>query len=260
MASQGTSGDDIAVSGTTQWRTQWTCFIHRYHDSIFAGQLGVSWTVYRLLDRVYWPGLCEDVRSYLASCSVCLARNSPCLRRAPMGHVSVGDCWDRVIMYILDMSVTTPKGNRYVLVMVDCFSRPVRLLTRWPWLSLMSFLSVGWLSVGSGCRRSFIRIRAGNSKTIWCRNYDFCVVLIKLAWLLIKFNRTLLIMLAKFAGEQRDDWEDLLPAVMMAYRSSVHESTGFSLYCLMFRDECTLGLPYQWMWVFPDVIRTCPTL
>ena len=25
--------------------------------------------------------------------------------------------------HLLDMSVTTPKGNRYVLVMVDCFSR-----------------------------------------------------------------------------------------------------------------------------------------
>ena len=26
-------------------------------------------------------------------------------------------------MDLLDMSFTTPKGNRYVLVMVDCFSR-----------------------------------------------------------------------------------------------------------------------------------------
>ena len=40
-----------------------------------------------------------------------------------MGHVHVGHRWDRVAMDILDMSVTTPKGNRYVLVMVDCFSR-----------------------------------------------------------------------------------------------------------------------------------------
>ena len=39
-----------------------------------------------------------------------------------MGHVSVGHRWDPVAMDILDMSVTTPKGNRHVLVMVVCSS------------------------------------------------------------------------------------------------------------------------------------------
>ena len=97
-------------------------FIKRYHDSVFVGHLGVSRTVCRLLDRVYWPGLREDVRSYLVSCSVCLARKSPGPRRAPMGHVSVGHRWDIVAMDILDMSVTTEMGNRYVRVIVDCFS------------------------------------------------------------------------------------------------------------------------------------------
>ena len=62
-----------------------------------------------------------------------------------------------------------------------------------------------------------------------------------------RFNRTLLMMLAMFAGEHKDDWDDLLPPVMMAYRSSVHESTGFSPYRLMFGEECMLpmdiGLP-----------------
>ena len=53
-----------------------------------------------------------------------------------------------------------------------------------------------------------------------------------------RFNRTLLMILAMFVGENRDDWDDLLPAV--AYRSSVHESTGFSPYRLMFGEECTL--------------------
>ena len=56
-------------------------------------------------------------------------------------------------------------------------------------------------------------------------------------------------MLAMFASKNREDWDDLLPAVMMAYRSSVHESTGFSPYRLMFWEECTLpmdiGLPKQ---------------
>ena len=64
-----------------------------------------------------------------------------------------------------------------------------------------------------------------------------------------RFNGTLLMMLAMFAGKNRKDWDDLLPAVMMAYRSSVHESTRFSPYRLMFGEECTLpmdiGLPKQ---------------
>ena len=57
-----------------------------------------------------------------------------------------------------------------------------------------------------------------------------------------RFNRTSLMMLAMFAGENRDDWDDLLLAVMMAYRSSVHEFTGFSPYRLMFGEECTLPM------------------
>ena len=51
-----------------------------------------------------------------------------------------------------------------------------------------------------------------------------------------RFNRTLHMMLALLAGENWDDWDDLLPAVMMAYRSSVHESTGFSPYRLIFGE------------------------
>ena len=49
-------------------------------------------------------------------------------------------------------------------------------------------------------------------------------------------------MLAMFVGEYCDDWDDLLPAVMMAYRSSVHKSAGFSPYRLMFGAECTLPM------------------
>ena len=46
--------------------------IRRFHDSLFACHLGVYRTVYRLHNRVYWPGLRQDVCSYLASCTVCL--------------------------------------------------------------------------------------------------------------------------------------------------------------------------------------------
>ena len=104
-------------------RNERRAMIRRFHDSLFAGHLGISRTVFRLQTRVYWPGLRNDVRTYIASCTVCIARKSPCPRRAPMGHVAVGRRWERVAMDLLDMSITSAKGNRYVLVMVDCFSR-----------------------------------------------------------------------------------------------------------------------------------------
>ena len=70
-------------------------FIREFHDSLFAGHLGITRTVYRLLDRVYWPGLRGDVQTYIKSCTICIARKSPCPRKVPMGHVNVGDRWER---------------------------------------------------------------------------------------------------------------------------------------------------------------------
>ena len=161
--------------------------ICRFHDSPFAGHLGVSWTTYRLLDWVYWLGLRQDVCSYLASCVVCLARKTPCPHWAYMGHVEVGHRWDRVAM----------ENNLMQELCLLCGAHKTRT---------------------TPCHA------ASNG-------------------LVERFNRTLPIMWAMFAGENRDDWDDLLRAVLMiAFRSSVHESTGFSLYRLMFGEECTLPL------------------
>ena len=59
-----------------------------------------------------------------------------------------------------------------------------------------------------------------------------------------RFNRTLLMMLAMLAGEHKDDWDDLLPLVMMAYRSSVHESTDF-----MFGEDLCLVKNVRCLWI-----------
>ena len=163
-----------------------------------------------------------------------------------MRHVDVGHRWDRVAMDLLDMSVTTAKGNQYVLVMVDCFSR---------WMEACPLPDKTALAVADVfvqhivCRfgmpmvihsdqgREFenkvmqeLCLLCGSHKTRTTPYHPQRDGLVEC------FNRTLLMMLAMFAGENRDDWDDLLPAVMMAYRSSVHESTGFSPYRLKFGE------------------------
>ena len=174
-----------------------------------------------------------------------------------MGHVKVGHRWERVAMDLLDMSVTTSRGNRYVLVMVDCFTRCTEAFPL-PDKTAQSVVDAffnqvvchfGMPSViHSDQGREFenkimqeLCLLGGAHKTRTTPYHPESDGMVE------RFNRTLLMMLAMFAGKNRDDWDDLLPAVMMAYRSSVHESTGFSPYRLMFGEECTLpmdiGLP-----------------
>ena len=205
----------------------------------------------------YWPGLRGDVQTYIKSCTVCIARKSPCPRKIPMGHVEVGHRWDRVAMDLLDMSVTTARGNRYVLVIVDCFTRWTEAFPL-PDKTAQSVADAFFnnvvcrfgmpIVIHSDQGREFenkilheLCLIGGSHKTRTSPYHPESDGMVE------RFNRTLLMMLAMVAGKNRDDWDVLLPAVMMAYRSSVHESTGYSPYRLMFGEECTLpmdiGLP-----------------
>ena len=47
-------------------------------------------------------------------------------------------------------------------------------------------------------------------------------------------------MLSMFVNDRRDNWNELLPFVMHAYCTSVHESTGYSPFRLMMGEECSL--------------------
>ena len=55
-----------------------------------------------------------------------------------------------------------------------------------------------------------------------------------------RFNRTLLAMLAMFVSQEHDNWDDLLPFMMLAYNTTVHTTTGFTPYRLVFGEECNL--------------------
>ena len=47
-------------------------------------------------------------------------------------------------------------------------------------------------------------------------------------------------MLSMFVNDRRDNGHKLLPFVMHAYRSNIHESTGYSPFRLVMGEECSL--------------------
>ena len=63
-------------------------------------------------------------------------------------------------------------------------------------------------------------------------------------------------MLSNFVNENHTDWDEHLPYVMMAYRSTIHETTGFSPNSLMLgREVCT---PLDIMYDVPSAIKPMP--
>ncbi|XP_046869117.1 uncharacterized protein LOC124461661 [Drosophila willistoni] len=71
-----------------------------------------------------------------------------------------------------------------------------------------------------------------------------------------RFNRTLLDYLAKFVSTSQHDWDELLPMALLAYRSAVHESSGYSPARLTFRRE--LRLPNDLLFGTPAPVPTHP--
>ena len=65
-----------------------------------------------------------------------------------------------------------------------------------------------------------------------------------------RMNRTLQNMLAKCINEKQSNWSEQLPYFMMAYQSSVHESTGYTPQFQVFGEE--LSLPLDCMYPNPQ--------
>ena len=60
-----------------------------------------------------------------------------------------------------------------------------------------------------------------------------------------RFNKTLEGLLRAFVNDGHSDWDERLPYVLMAYRSSVNERTGYTPNMMMRNREVTVPLDIQ---------------
>ena len=94
------------------------------HDK--AGQMGVEKILARLEKRGWWPGYTTDVMNWVRCCGVCARRKGPAVNpRAPVMSVPIGSSMEMLVMGILGPLPVSNKGNRYLLVISDYY-------TKWP--------------------------------------------------------------------------------------------------------------------------------
>ena len=93
------------------------------HHTTYGGHFGITHTYTKLQLHYFWPGMSDFVRDRISACHKCVARKSPVNRHHPMGHVPVSGKFERVAMDLLDVSVLSAKGHKYILVVCDYFTK-----------------------------------------------------------------------------------------------------------------------------------------
>ena len=223
------------------------------HAGRMSGHLGINRTIERIRNKLYWPGIKADVKRWSVKCLRCEARkpkSGP--KRYPMGQIAAGAPFERVAMDILEPGEISQNGNRYIIVISDYFTK---------WTEAYAVKDHTAFTVAETLVTEFI-CRFGVPKVIHTdQGTEFQSALFQQLCELLQCkktrttpyhpqsdglverqNRTILAMLSAVVNENLDDWDDHLPYVMSAYRSSVQESTGCTPNLMLFGRENTMPL------------------
>lgn len=95
-----------------------------YHDVPLAGHPGAEETFRSISEHFFWPKMGHDIRSYVANCHLCLC-SKPIHHRNHVGQKprKPHSAWETIALDLMGPYPLTTKGNRFILVVTDLFTR-----------------------------------------------------------------------------------------------------------------------------------------
>ena len=244
-------------------------FFKALHDTPLGGHQGINRTLIHLQHRYYWPNMIDDVTVWCAQCHTCMkSKRLPINRRSPLQQQISGAPFERVAVDLMGPFEKTERGNLYIAVFQDYFTKwmiaePLQDKTA---LGVADLFYLKWISL-YGCPLSLHSDRGGEFKNeVMERLCD--ILRIKKTYtspyhpeddgMVERQNRTIQAMLRAFVNKARNDWDEHLPAVSCAYRSTPHDSSGVSPFRMVFGHDITLPIDLQNDVGLRHKFPTCP--
>lgn len=173
-------------------------------------------------------------------------------RHAPLGTVRAGSPMQICAVDIMGPLPKSKNGNRYILVLGDYFTR---------WIEAYAIPNQEATTVAQKlvdecfCRFSVPeQLHSDQGRQFESTLIsEICKILQvqktrttpyhpQSDGMVERFNRTLLSMLSIATGKHPSNWEDQLPKLCFAYNSSIHSTTGFTPFYLMFGRQARLPI------------------
>jgi len=232
-------GNNTLVIPRMQSRRQ---LIKKIHSEF--GHIGISGTKSIITDYYYWPTLDLDITMAVNECCFCQKYKHNTRRRNPLkGSLRTNYPFEKVAMDIAGPMRPTRRGNRYILGMIDHFSKyPVLIpIKSTDSNTIVEAIFTKWISV-YGIPDSLHSDRGANLNSE--KVMDFCSGLgIKKTTttsyypqgdgVIERLFRTTKPLLGIVSDERQIDWDEAIPYVEMGLRNK-RNASGFSPNVMLF--------------------------
>ena len=247
------------------WRDE---VLHLLHDNICTGHLGIHRTIGRLRSRFYWVGFKQDVIDKCKTCFKCQARKMPTTpSKAPLKPYLVGMPLERIQVDIITPLPETPQGHKHVLSLTDCFTK---------WIECYPLKTITAKAVASTIVTQFIsrfgiplELHSDQGAQWESQLFQEMCKLLGIDktrttafhptgdGLIERAHRSIEDMLSKYIQKDQRNWDEVLPLILMAYRSSKQESINMTPCMMMLGRE--IDLPVDLLYPPPPTENDLPS-
>ena len=226
------------------------------HDEMSGAHLGVNKTFKKISGRFFWPGMRKDVKHWISSCKVCAGKKNPQSQQLPTHSITHPEKpFEMVGMDFIGPLTETDEGNKHILVFTDYATRWVEafptkdqkactvakilieeiICRHSAPATLLSDKGRNFLSevIAEACK--YFKIKKINTTSY----HPQCNGLTE------KFNGTLVKMLASYCDDYQTDWDEFLPTVLFAYRTSEQKTTRETPFRLLYGRDSRLPLDIE---------------
>ena len=203
-------------------------------------------TTDKIISSFYWPGIHGDVTRFCQSCDVCqrgVAKRS--VSKVPIKNMPLIDTHFKRVAVDLVGPIHPPSesGQRYTLTLVDYATRypdaiPLKNITTETLaealVDMYSRLGIPEEVLSDMGAQFISECMVKVSKLLSIKQLTTTPYHPQCNGLVEKFNGTMRSMLKRLCSEQPRQWHRYINALLFAYREVPQESTGFSLFELLY--------------------------
>ena len=218
--------------------------IHLHHSSLFAGHLGAEKTYLRLYKKYFWVNMYKDTYEYCRSCDLCqraklTKRQLPIIKHKTYCGTPFTDCYTD---YIGPLPISS--GMSYIIVFICPFTKWVEAKAVCDADAETAALAFVELVVARhGVPQRVISDQGTHftanlfqqmMKVLSTRNVFTTPYHAQSNGQCERMNGTLVQLLRIYCQNNKEKWAEYLPYALFAYRSSIHESTGYTPFEMLY--------------------------